>query len=370
MACVQSLALSVQLNLGSFTILFSEPCCETGIIMARKYFVILFFLFALAVIIGFIKISILKKSHEEKSKYLFPNDRSGGVWIAPDTSEIPYSAEGNLIRYGRALIVNTSYFLGPRGKTAHISNGMNCGNCHLNAGTKLWGNNFSGTFSSYPKINSRRDTIENIFQRINDCFQRSLNGEKLDSSSNEMEAIIAYIKWVGKDVPKNVKPEGSGIRQLTFLNRAADTIHGKVIFINKCVRCHGREGEGSLTPDSAAYQYPPLWGKNSFTTAAGMYRITRLAGFIKTNMPFGATYNAPQLTDEEAWDIAAYIDSRPRPQKFFKKDWPDISLKPIDDPFLPYPDHFSEEQHKYGPFAPIQEADKKQIHSINPSVHD
>jgi thiosulfate dehydrogenase len=61
----------------------------------------------------------------------------------------------------------------------------------------------------------------------------------------------------------------------------------------------------------------------------------------------------PILTDEQAWDIAAYINSMPRPEKRFKNDWPDISKKPIDLPFGPYADHFTEEQHKYGPYKEI-----------------
>lgn len=71
-------------------------------------------------------------------------------------------------------------------------------------------------------------------------------------------------------------------------------------------------------------------------------------------MPFGeAGYYNPQLTNEEAWDVAAFVNSLPRPSKTFKEDWPDISKKPFDHPFGPYADTFSQQQHKYGPFKPI-----------------
>jgi len=73
-------------------------------------------------------------------------------------------------------------------------------------------------------------------------------------------------------------------------------------------------------------------------------------------MPFGTTHKNPQLTDEEAWDVAAFVNSQPHPEKFFKYDWPDIKTKPVDYPFGPYADGFNEEQHKYGPFAPIKKA--------------
>jgi thiosulfate dehydrogenase len=89
-----------------------------------------------------------------------------------------------------------------------------------------------------------------------------------------------------------------------------------------------------------------------------MYRLSRLAGFIKNNMPFGANWKEPQLTNEEAWDLAAFINSQPRPQKFFPYDWPNIAKKPVDHPFGPFADPFSEQQHKYGPFGPIVKARK------------
>ncbi|HEY4154845.1 MAG TPA: cytochrome C, partial [Puia sp.] len=54
-------------------------------------------------------------------------------WTAPDSSSIPHTAEGDLIRYGRKLIVNTSYYFGPKGIISHLANGMNCQNCHLEA---------------------------------------------------------------------------------------------------------------------------------------------------------------------------------------------------------------------------------------------
>jgi thiosulfate dehydrogenase len=77
-------------------------------------------------------------------------------------------------------------------------------------------------------------------------------------------------------------------------------------------------------------------------------------------MPFGVDYETTLLTDEEAWDVAAYVNSRPRPSKDLNSDWPDISKKPVDHPFGPYSDGFSEDQHKYGPFDPIVAARKKQ----------
>ena len=71
-------------------------------------------------------------------------------------------------------------------------------------------------------------------------------------------------------------------------------------------------------------------------------------------MPFKiATHNSPTLTNEEAWDVAAFVNSQPRPKKDLSNDWPDISKKPFDHPFGPYTDGFTETEHKFGPYKPI-----------------
>ena len=118
-------------------------------------------------------------------------------------------------------------------------------------------------------------------------------------------------------------------------------------------------GEGLRNVSGVAWIYPPLWGPNSFNDGAGLYRLSRLAGYIKLNMPFdGGTSGKQELTDEESWHLAAYICSMPRPAKDTSKDWPDVATKPIDYPFGPYADDFDEHQHKFGPFKPIVEKRK------------
>ena len=149
--------------------------------------------------------------------------------------------------------------------------------------------------------------------------------------------------------------------ELPYLDRAADPKNGQMVYTSKCQRCHGADGQGQIDPEGVGYKYPPLWGDHSFNTAAGLYRISRFAGYAKNNMPFGeVTYHDPLLSNEEAWDVAAFVNSQPRPSKIFKEDWPDISKKPVDHPFGPFADGFTDEQHKFGPFKPIVEARKKQ----------
>jgi len=281
------------------------------------------------------------------------------IWQAPDSTLIPLTPEGDLIRYGRDLIVHTAKYLGPEGKVKAISNGMNCQNCHLKAGTKPFGNNYAAVASTYPKFRARSGTMETFEKRINDCIERSLNGKKLEESSVEMSAIIAYFRWLGKDVKTGVVPPGVGITSLPFLNRPADPEKGKLVYVKHCLVCHGKQGEGLKHPDSLEWTYPPLAGMQSYNVGAGLYRLSRFAGYVKSNMPHGTTYDNPVLSDEEAWDVAAFVNSLPRPEKDLSQDWPDIASKPFDHPFGPYGDTFPQIQHKFGPFQPIAASRKK-----------
>lgn len=280
---------------------------------------------------------------------------SDSLWSGADTARLTFMDDKleARIRYGRELIVRTAAYLGPNGSVAQLTNGLNCQNCHLDAGSKPWGNNYGAVWSTYPKVRSRSGKLESVEKRVNDCMERSLNGVALDSGSKEMRAIVAYMEWLGTGIPKDSVPKGTGIVKLAFLDRAADPDRGHAVFTAKCVSCHGSQGEGVMNADGATYQYPPLWGEHSYNQGAGLYRLSRFAGYVKANMPQGASHEHPQLSDEEAWDVAAFVNTQPRPVKDLTGDWPDISKKPIDHPFGPYSDTFTEQQHKYGPFGPI-----------------
>lgn len=276
------------------------------------------------------------------------------VWQPPAVTTIPAGEKGSAILYGQALVSQTARYLGPKGSVRAMTNGMNCQNCHLQAGTKPFGNNYSFTAASYPKFRARSNSTETLNKRISDCFERSLNGTAPDSGSKEMTAIKAYIEWLGSEVQPKEKPDGSGIKKLAFLSRPADPEKGGKIYQQQCRSCHGANGEGAKAADDITYTFPPLWGPQSYNDAAGLFRLTRFAGYVKYNMPFGVDYNSTRLSDEEAWDVAAFVNSQPRPHKDQSADWQDIKQKPIDFPFGPYADAYSEQQHKYGPFKPMQ----------------
>jgi thiosulfate dehydrogenase len=288
-----------------------------------------------------------------------PKKDATNYWSAPDVSSITDSKQKALVDYGMELIAHTSKYLGPNGSVLKISNGLNCQNCHLQAGTAVFGNNYGSVASLYPKFRARSGGVEDIYKRVNDCFERSLNGKPLSKTGREMQAIVSYIKFVGSNVEKGKKAEGSGFKDLAWLDRAADPEKGLAVYTAKCQSCHQANGEGIFNADKTEYLYPALWGKNSFNDGAGLFRISNFAKYVKYNMPQGVTHLNTQLSDEEAWDVSAYVISQARPHINVPKDWPDISKKPVDHPFGLFADAFTEKQHKYGPFKAIVEEQKK-----------
>ncbi len=319
--------------------------------MKKQYLVIIGILSMILIyfLVGFIAGDYFKMNGDIAS--------TDSTWVGPSLyiDHTTLGEERELIIYGQDLIAHTSKYLGPKGTVAQITNGMNCQNCHLQAGAKAWGNNYAAVFSTYPKFRDRSGQVETIYKRVADCMERSLNGIAVDSTSREFKAIYAYIKWLGQAVKKAEQPIGSGIEKLPYLDRAADPKKGQIVYTAQCQTCHGANGEGQLAADALEYTYPPLWGSHSYNDGAGLYRISNFAGYVKNNMPNLLTsHENPTLTEAESWDVAAYVNSQSRPHKDQSKDWPKFEKKPLDFPFGPYADSFSESQHKYGPFKPIQ----------------
>ncbi len=295
-----------------------------------------------------------RKQLEAARKAHMPTFDPMEVWAAPDLFLAETDENAKRIAYGRDLIAHTQDYFGENGLVRPGSiNGLNCQNCHLDAGSKAFGNNYAAVQSTYPQKRARSGALETVAKRVNDCFERSMDGQALDTTSREMTAIKAYIAWLGTGVPQGIKPKGSGLVEVPMLNRPADPDLGKMVYDKSCASCHGTDGLGLPMPGTAR-DYPPLWGEKSYNEAAGLFRMSRFAGYVKANMPFGASYQSPQLSDEEAWDVAAFVNSQPRPKHpFLKEDWPNIAKKPYDHPFGPYKDTFPENQHKYGPYQPI-----------------
>ncbi len=283
--------------------------------------------------------------------------------------DLPAGKNGQLIKYGYDLVTRTYKYIGPdvRNPSMRLAgNNLACQNCHLDAGRKPGGASFVGVYDRYPNFRKRSGKKGTLEDRINGCMQRSMNGKALKKDSREMKAIVAYMKWLSTDVPSSKIAGYKGYDPVILPDRAADTTHGHKIFIENCRRCHGDNGQGLLTDKNnpgLGYVYPPLWGSDSFNNGAGMNRIITAARFIKGNMPFGVNSRQPLLNDAECYDVAAFIDSHTRPQKQgLRDDYPDRKLKPVDCPYGPYADSFSQNQHKYGPFQPIMQYYKKNFH--------
>jgi thiosulfate dehydrogenase len=156
-----------------------------------------------------------------------------------------------------------------------------------------------------------------------------------------MKAFVAYIKFLSADRPIGAKTLGRGSGEMAELTRPADSLAGAKVFAQTCAACHGDDGQGKragVTGDTKGYEFPLLWDSDSFNNGAGMGRLISAANFIHSNMPNGTTYDQPALSVEEAWDVAAYVESMNRPQKAgLDKDFPVRSEKPADAGFGPMP---------------------------------
>jgi len=287
-----------------------------------------------------------------------PIDLNEDLWQAPDTSTIPHNEFGDAVRYGRNLVLNTAYYIGPEGVVSkNLGNKMNCTNCHLNAGTKPYAFNYFSTHARYPQYRAREDKILSLAERVNNCIERPHSGKPIKLDSKEMTAIVCYIKWVGQNVPVEKHVKGDKPIELTFLDRPADPVKGEEIYIRECKTCHGANGEGKMKADKVCYEYPPLWGLKSYQPGSSMHRVVKAAAFIYANMPNAATsYDNPKLTMEEAFDVAAFVNDdriHKRPANNGTLNYPNFKNKPIDYGIGPYIDTFPEIQHKFGPYQPI-----------------
>ncbi|OSZ82133.1 hypothetical protein CAP35_02375 [Chitinophagaceae bacterium IBVUCB1] len=280
------------------------------------------------------------------------------VHTPPDTNTIPNDELGDMIRYGKELLRNTAYYIGPNGtKGKYLGNKMNCNNCHLKEGTVPYGLNFFSTHARYPQYRGRENKVMTLPERVNNCIERPHNGTPMPLDSKEMVAIVSYMRWLASNVPVGKNVPGDGGMTLAYPKRAADLGNGAKIYTLHCASCHGNNGEGQFNGDSSTYIYPPLWGKYGFEAGSSMHRVLKMARFVKANMPhLKASWDKPFLTDAEAIDVSAFVvcDSlHPRPQKEAAPSYSNIKVKPIDYDQGPYPDSFSARQHKYGPYQPI-----------------
>jgi len=274
-----------------------------------------------------------------------------------DVATLGNSEADREIKFGYELFKNTPDYIGPNNGNPEMvfaGNNLSCNNCHLYAGTKPYSAPLIGIIQRFPQYRGREDKMGTIEERIDGCMERSMNGRKMPPDSKEMKALISYLDWLGRFAPEDGKIKETGFVSLNIPDRPVNLSNGKRIFNSKCAICHTKEGKGVKKLNSNVYEYPALWGDDSFNNGSGINRVITAAKFIKGNMPYGTTYENPMLTDEEAYDVAGYINQQKRPIKpNLEKDFPDLKKKPVSTPYPPYADNFSIEQHQKGPFQPI-----------------
>ncbi|MBK5960112.1 cystathionine gamma-synthase [Rhodoplanes elegans] len=298
------------------------------------------------------------------------------ILTAPEIGALPDDPPARLVRRGRDLFTATYAHIGPEvadPAKRFAGNNLACSNCHLHAGTKKFGLPIYGLFEKFPQYSARAGAEVTIEDRIESCMTRSMNGRSLPKDSPEMAAFVAYVKFLSEGYRPGQPVTGLGAGAMPELDRAADPVRGKALYAKTCLDCHNTDGQGirrSLPTTDLGYMIPPLWGPDSFNDGAGMARLITAANFLHFNMPHGTDYLDPQLSVADAWDIAAYMISQPRPQRAgLDKDFPDLLSKPVDTPYGPYADGFTTEQHKYGPFAPIRAAiDKLKAEKAAPTA--
>ncbi|MHB1287503.1 MAG: c-type cytochrome, partial [Leptospirales bacterium] len=187
---------------------------------------------------------------------------------------------------------------------------LTCESCHLNRGRKAYSAPLWGAYVLYPRYRKKNHRVNTLEDRIRGCFRFSMNGMPPPSDSETIRALVAYSFWMSRGAPVGEKLAGRGMIHMTAPKRTPDPFSGKKVYAARCALCHGMHGQGRKSHGETAF--PPVWGRNSFNKGAGLFKVSKLAGFIKMNMPLS---KGETLTDQEAWDVAAYIDRQVRPEK-------------------------------------------------------
>lgn len=233
----------------------------------------------------------------------------------PPDSAIPQGPMGEAIRHGEKVLTQTQVYA-----KQYVGNGLNCTSCHLGGGKTAWASPWVGIWAVFPEYRSRNAQVNSLQDRVNDCFERSMNGKPLPPDSVEMRSILAYMWWLSQGVPTGVEVEGRGFKRIKLPAGTKPNLqNGKAIYATKCASCHGDNGEGKTGP-KGEHLFPAVWGPKSFNIGAGMARLNNAAAFVQANMPLG---QGNTLSDQEAFDVAAYFVSQPRPDFAPKsRDWP------------------------------------------------
>lgn len=217
------------------------------------------------------------------------------AWMRLSVDSLPQDSLAASIRRGRAIMANTHDSM-----PGFAPSALKCTSCHLDNGRKLGAVPLYGSYARYPQYLERAGGVVSIEDRVNFCFTRSLAGYRVPNNSTEMRDMVAYLAFLSRGIPGGADPAGT--RMPPMAPGSGDSTRGVDVYATSCARCHGPDAKG--TPLA-----PPLWGEKSFSIGASMARTERAAAFVRHNMPLD---RPGSLTDQQAWDVAAYITSLPR----------------------------------------------------------
>ena len=226
------------------------------------------------------------------------------TFAPPGADQIPDTPMGEVIRRGEQIFLNTG-----ASAPAFVGNALNCVNCHLDAGRQANSAPMWGAYPLYPAYRSKTKHVDTFAERLRGCFVYSMNGKAPADGDEVLVALEAYAFWMAKGAPVGEKLPGAGFGKLPKPEQPPDLKRGQAVFTANCALCHGADGQGERSGETQVF--PPLWGERSYNWGAGMHSIDKAAAFIQANMPLG---RGGSLSLQDAWDVAAYINSHERPQ--------------------------------------------------------
>ncbi|WP_242523141.1 c-type cytochrome [Thiocystis minor] len=238
---------------------------------------------------------------------------TAGHFEPPARGDKPDGEFGAVVALGEAIFRQTDRHA-ISGK--YVGNDQVCEGCHLDAGRLADASPMWAAWVAYPAYRDKDRQVSTIVERIQGCFKYSMNAQASEAGhppaaeSRTIHALASYLYWLATGAPTGDKTmPGRGYPTLAETEQGFDPTRGAEVYADNCAICHGTDGEGGDAGD--AMVFPPLWGARSYNWGAGMHMIDTAAAFIKTNMPLG---NFLELTDQEAWDVAAFMNAHERPQ--------------------------------------------------------
>ncbi len=239
---------------------------------------------------------------------------SDGYFQSPGRKDLMDSPFDQVVLRGQAIFDNTNAH--PT-SSKYVGNDQACGNCHIDSGRLAESAPLWAAWVAYPAYRTKNQKVNTFIERIQGCFEYSMNaqasaaGGAPAANSDTIVSLVAYSFWLAKGAPTGDKTlPGRGYPRLQETELAFDPERGAVVYAAQCALCHGDDGAGVIYSDGTTL-FPALWGADSYNWGAGMHKIDTAAAFIKHNMPLGL---GDSLSDQDAWDAAAYMNSHERPQ--------------------------------------------------------